>query len=98
MIYFDTKYSESLNDTFTDDELVIDANRMKLILLCRVAGSYLAAAQLIAKQTQRPLSVDSIKAWTCSPVTKRSRPCPDWAVIALERSLKRFTKKYAKAV
>jgi hypothetical protein len=70
-----------------------DANRVKMKTLCRVAGSYSSAAQLIAKQTQRPLSVDSIKAWTCNPATGRARPCPDWAIIALERSFKRLRKR-----
>ena len=74
-------------------EHIADANRAKLRNLCQTAGSYLYAAQLIAKQTQRPLSVDSIKAWTCDPATKRARSCPDWAVKALERSLKRITQK-----
>jgi hypothetical protein len=70
-----------------------DANREKLKSLCQIAGSYFYAAQLIAEQTQRLLSVDSIKAWGCDPATKRARSCPDWAVKALERSLKRSPKK-----
>lgn len=67
-------------------------NRKKFKDLCQLAGSYSSAAQLIAIQTQRPLSVDSIKAWTCNPSTSRSRPCPDWAIYALERRLKRTLK------
>jgi len=74
-------------------DFLANANRMKMILLCREAGSYAAAAHLIAKQTQRPLSIDSIKAWTCNLHTKRARPCPDWAINALERSIKRNAKK-----
>lgn len=63
------------------------ANRIKMKALCRAAGSYAAAARRIAEQTQRPLSVESIKAWTCDPKTSRARPCPDWAIKALERNL-----------
>jgi uncharacterized phage-associated protein len=81
--------------TLCDTDVVLLAeqpalrNRVRLKALCRLAGSYFAAAQRIAKQTQRPLSVESIKAWTCDPATTRARPCPDWAIKALERNLKR---------
>ena len=51
------------------------------------AGSYSAAAKLIAADTKRPLSIDAIKSWTCDPGTLRSRTCPDWAIEALERRL-----------
>lgn len=70
-------------------EPLIRSNRDKMKELCRAAGSYAAAADLISRQTQRPLSVDSIKAWTCDPLKKRARPCPDWAIKALERYLRR---------
>lgn len=64
-----------------------EKNRQKLKELARFAGSYSKAAHLIAEQTQRPLSVDSIKAWTCNSAAKRARPCPEWAIVALERRL-----------
>lgn len=60
--------------------------------LCETAGSYPAAAALIATVTRRPLSVDAIKSWTCDPATKRARPCPDWAIDALKNILEK-TKK-----
>lgn len=56
------------------------------------AGSYSEAAKLIAAETKRPLSTDAVKSWTCDPSTMRARTCPDWAIEALERTLKEKTK------
>jgi hypothetical protein len=67
-------------------------NREKMKELCATAGSYPAAAALIAEATKRPLSVDAIKSWTCAPTTKRARPCPDWAIEALQNKLKTANK------
>ncbi|WP_255344229.1 hypothetical protein [Herbaspirillum sp. RV1423] len=64
-------------------------NRERMKNLCTLAGSYPAAAALIQEETQRPLSVDAIKSWTCDPAAKRARTCPDWAVEVLENRLKR---------
>lgn len=60
--------------------------------LCAAAGSYPAAAALITEETKRPLSVDAIKSWTCDPTTKRARPCPDWAIEALQNKLRKVKK------
>jgi hypothetical protein len=62
-------------------------NRLKMKELCDIAGSYPVAAKLISEATMRPLSVDAIKSWTCDPESSRARPCPDWAVQALQLSL-----------
>jgi hypothetical protein len=67
--------------------VVRNQNRIRMKELCRIAGSYKAAAALIADQTQRPLSLDSVKAWTCNASASRARTCPDWAIRALERKL-----------
>jgi predicted urease superfamily metal-dependent hydrolase len=62
-------------------------NRERMKHLCARAGSYPAAAALIQKATQRPLSVDAIKSWTCDAAAKRARTCPDWAIEVLEKKL-----------
>ncbi|MGZ3239125.1 MAG: hypothetical protein ACXWJK_01890 [Burkholderiaceae bacterium] len=62
-------------------------NREKIKELCGAAGSYSIAAKLITAETQRSLSVDAIKSWTCNPDSSRARTCPDWAIRALEKKL-----------
>jgi hypothetical protein len=54
------------------------------------------AARLIADQTMRPCSVRTIRAWLADAEKRSARPCPDWAVLALEtklRALKRLLTK-----
>lgn len=47
------------------------------------------AAQLIAEQTMRPCSLRSISSWLAGPESpSNARPCPEWAVHALEARLK----------
>jgi len=46
------------------------------------------AARLIAEQTMRPCSVRTIRAWLADAKRMSARPCPDWAVLALETKLK----------
>jgi hypothetical protein len=65
----------------------MNENREKIKELCEAAGSYSIAAKLIAAETQRRLSVDAIKSWTCNPRSTRARTCPDWAIQALEKKL-----------
>lgn len=67
-------------------------NRTKFKALCKIAGSYPKAAEMIATQTEVPLSLDTVKSWTCKETTTRARPCPDWAVNALEKRLKALNK------
>jgi hypothetical protein len=90
---FDTKVTHHDQDNALSLTSPVQANRIKMKALCRLAGSYSAAAQRIAEQTQRPLSVESIKAWTCDSTTTRARRCPEWAVRALERNLKNNSVK-----
>ena len=70
---------------------IMKENRKKIKELCEVAGTYSVAAKLITAETNRPLSVDAIKSWTCSPDSSRARTCPDWAIAALEKKLKNLT-------
>ena len=65
-----------------------ELNRERMRRLCELAGSYKEAAKLIAEQTMRPCSEDSIKSWTCDSQATRARTCHDWAVLALETRLK----------
>lgn len=46
------------------------------------------AARLIAEQTMRPCSVRTIRAWLADSEKSSARPCPDWAILALETKLK----------
>jgi hypothetical protein len=64
-----------------------NTNRIKIKELCAAAGSYSIAAKLITDETQRSLSLDTIKSWTCNPESRRARTCPDWAISALEKLL-----------
>jgi uncharacterized protein YehS (DUF1456 family) len=45
------------------------------------------SAALICKQTQRPCSVRAVRSWLNDPDKASSRPCPDWAVVALKNAL-----------
>ncbi len=45
------------------------------------------AALLIAKQTGRPCSPRSVRAWLAAPALESASPCPEWAVAALRRKL-----------
>jgi hypothetical protein len=42
------------------------------------------AAAMIAEQTGRPCSLRTVRSWLNDPATISWRPCPDWAVLALE--------------
>jgi hypothetical protein len=53
------------------------------------------SASLIAEQTQRPCAPRTVRAWLADPATPSARPCPDWAVEALERRLKKLKKVVA---
>lgn len=71
--------------------LKIDAmtNQDKFRELYLAAGiTQKKAAQLIAEQTMRPCSVRTVRAWLADPDLPSARPCPDWALLALETKLK----------
>lgn len=46
-----------------------------------------ASAALICQQTQRPCAVRTVKSWLNDPSKPSSRPCPDWAIAALQKAL-----------
>ena len=64
-------------------------NQEKFQSLCEKANiTQGRAAELIAEQTMRPCSVRTVRAWLADPKLPSARPCPDWAVLALETKLK----------
>lgn len=50
------------------------------------------AADLIAKVTMRPCSPRTVRAWLSSSDLPSARPCPDWAVKALAKSIQKKRK------
>lgn len=50
------------------------------------------AAELIAQETKRPCSVRSVRAWLTDSKKISARPCPEWAINALESRLRFFKK------
>jgi hypothetical protein len=71
-------------------------NREKYLTLLSQGGvTQVESASLIAEQTQRPCSPRTVRAWLAAPETPSARPCPDWAVEALERRLKKLKKVVA---
>lgn len=64
-------------------------NQKKFRNLCAAAGiTQEKAAELIAVQTMRPCSLRTVRAWLADPKLPSARPCPDWAILALETKLK----------
>lgn len=64
-------------------------NRDKLLRLIEGAKiTQLRAAELIGEQTMRPCSGRAVRAWLAGTDLPSARPCPDWAVLALEARLK----------
>jgi hypothetical protein len=60
----------------------------KLLWLIEQSGVTQAqAAELIAQETKRPCSVRSVRAWLAASDKSSARPCPTWAVSALETRL-----------
>ncbi|WP_321935553.1 hypothetical protein [Paraburkholderia sp. J8-2] len=50
------------------------------------------SAALIAAQTQRPCSARTVRAWLTDADKPSARACPDWAIEALEKRLKKLKK------
>lgn len=69
----------------------MNENRKRIKELCEVTGTYSVVAKLLAEETNRRISVDAIKSWTCSPESSRARTCPNWVIAALEKKLKNST-------
>lgn len=64
-------------------------NRDKLLdLMARANITRERAAQAIADETKRPCSWRAIQSWIADPELTSARPCPDWAINALEARLR----------
>jgi hypothetical protein len=50
------------------------------------------AALYIADETKRPCSLRSVQSWLANTETPSARPCPEWAVSALESRLRLLEK------
>ncbi len=46
------------------------------------------SARLIAYLTKRPCSARTVRSWLNDPDKPSSRPCPDWAIEALEQVIR----------
>jgi len=63
-------------------------NRERFLHLLKANGiSQTKSADLIVAVTQRPCSVRTVRSWLNDPEKASSRPCPDWAVAALEKAI-----------
>lgn len=63
-------------------------NRARYLHLLGVHGITQAkSAVLITAVTQRPCSERTVRAWLNDPDKPSSRPCPDWAVRAIEKAI-----------
>lgn len=68
-------------------------NREKyLTLLADFELSQAKSAELIATQTQRPCSARTVRSWLNDSDKPSSRPCPDWAIEALVKQVKKIKK------
>lgn len=68
-------------------------NQAKFLELRARAGiTQTEAAQYIADQTMRPCALRTVQAWEADTEKASARPCPDWAITALETRLKVLRK------
>nr|ULG18481.1 hypothetical protein Man4p2_00011 [Serratia proteamaculans]ULG18509.1 hypothetical protein Man4p2_00039 [Serratia proteamaculans] len=69
-------------------------NRAEFLALLADNGLTQAeAAYLICEYTCRPCSVRTVRSWINDPTKPSSRPCPEWAVNALDGALQRKRNK-----
>lgn len=50
------------------------------------------AAEMVAFATKRPCSVRAVRSWLASDDAKSKRPCPDWALAALQKVIATIQK------
>ena len=64
------------------------SNRDRYLKLLEANGiTQSKSAELITAVTLRPCSARTVRSWLNDPASASSRPCPDWAVAALERAI-----------
>lgn len=63
-------------------------NRKRFLLLLEANNiKQRESAVLIAAVTQRPCKERTVRSWLNDPSKPSSRPCPDWALAALEKAI-----------
>lgn len=63
-------------------------NRTRYLQLLDAYGITQAkSAELVAAVTGRPCAVRTVRSWVNAPEKPSSTPCPDWAVVALEKAI-----------
>jgi hypothetical protein len=63
-------------------------NRTRYLKLLNDFGITQAkSAELVAAVTGRPCAVRTVRSWVNDPEKPSSKPCPDWAVVALEKAI-----------
>lgn len=63
-------------------------NRERFLQLLKDNGiTQSKGAELIEAVTKRPCAVRTVRSWLNDPESPNSRPCPDWAVAALETAI-----------
>jgi hypothetical protein len=45
------------------------------------------SAELVAAVTGRPCAPRTVRSWVNDPEKPSSTPCPDWAIVALEKAI-----------
>jgi hypothetical protein len=53
------------------------------------------SAVLISAWTERPCSERTVRSWINDPARPSSNPCPDWALVALEKAIGYMLQKMA---
>lgn len=72
-------------------------NRERYLHLLEANGiSQAKSAGLIVAVTQRPCAVRTVRSWLNDPEKPSSRPCPNWAVAALEKAIDFMERALAK--
>lgn len=71
-------------------------NRTRYLRLLDANGITQAkSAVLVAAVTGRPCSVRAVRSWVNDPEKKSARPCPDWAIAALEKAIEYMRRALA---
>ncbi|MIU28026.1 hypothetical protein ATR96_24815 [Salmonella enterica] len=70
-----------------------DNRKIFLALLADNGLTQAKAAYLICEYTRRPCSVRTVRSWVNDPTKPSSRPCPEWAVNALDGALQNKRNK-----
>ena len=63
-------------------------NRTRYLQLLDDNGiTQVKSAELVAAVTGRPCAPRTVRSWVNDPEKPSSTPCPDWAIVALEKAI-----------